>query len=142
MSTIAFATTALLFAAPPRVGVIGVGEDAGTAGDLQRTIELRLSSSSKKLEHVPAAELGAALPPAPPRAGTRAIDPALQKEAAALLQEATDAYYQDRAAFALEKLTALALLQDRTQAFPTTERVRILLWRTAVYLALKDETQA
>ena len=132
----------VLFAAPARVGVVVVGDDPGAAGDLQRTIELRLSAN-KRLELVGAAELGAALPAAPPRpAGTRPIDPMLQKEAAGLLQEATDAYYQDRAAVALDRLGALQALQERTQAFPTTERVRILLWRTAVFLALKDDTQA
>lgn len=131
----------VLFAAP-RVGVVVVGEDAGAAGDLQRAIELRLSAN-KKFEIAGANELGAALPPAPPRpSGARPIDPALQKEAAGLLQEATDAYYQDRAAFALERLGALQALQERTQAFPITERVRILLWRTAVFLALKDDAQA
>lgn len=132
----------VLFAAPPRVGVVVVGDDPGAAGELQRTIELRLGAN-KKLELVGATELGAALPPALARpAGTRPIDPALQKESAALLQEATDAYYQDRAAVALDRLAALQALQDRTQAFPVTERVRILLWRTAVFLALKDDTQA
>lgn len=131
-----------LLAAPPRVGVIVVGDDPAAAGELQRTIELRLSAS-KKIELTGAADLAAALPPAPARpAGARPVDPALQKEAAALLQEATDAYYQDRAAVALDRLAALQALQDRTQAFPVTERVRILLWRTAVFLALKDDTQA
>lgn len=131
-----------LLAAPPRVGVIAVGDDPGAAGELQRTIELRLSAS-RKLDLIDAAQIGATLPPAPPRpAGARPVDPALQKEAIGLLQQATDAYYQDRAALALERLATLATLQDRTQAFPVSERVRILLWRTAVYLALKDTAQA
>lgn len=122
--------------------MIAVGDDAAATGELQRALELRLSAS-KKLELVGAAELSAALPAAPARpAGPRPIDPALQKEAAGLLQEATDAYYQDRAAVALDRLSALGALQDRTQAFPVSERVRILLWRTAVFLALKDATQA
>ena len=69
--------------AAPRVGVVVVGEDAGAAGDLQRAIELRLSAN-KKFELAGATELGAALPPAPPRpSGARPIDPALVKEAAA-----------------------------------------------------------
>lgn len=130
-----------LLATPPRVGVIAVGEDAASAGELQRTIELRLSASPK-VQLAPASDLSAALPPAPARAARPAVDAAIAKEAATLLQAATDAYYEDRAADALGKLGELAALQERTQAFPVSERVRLLLWRTAVFLALKDGAQA
>lgn len=133
----------LLLSAPPRVGVVAVGEDAGAAGELQRTIELRLSAS-RKVAVAGASDIGTALVPGPqsPASASRQIDPALRKEAASLLQEATDAYYEDRAAVALDRLAALAALQDRTNVFPASDRVRLLLWRTAVFLALKDQTSA
>ena len=133
----------ILLASPPRVGVVTVGEDAAAAGDLQRAIELRLSAS-RKAEVVGAAEIAAVLPAGPGSTApaTRPLDPAVQKEAASLLREATDAYYQDRAAIALDRLGALAALHERAAAFPVADRVRMRLWRTAVFLALRDTAQA
>lgn len=144
MSTVSAALLgSLLLAAPPRVGVVAVGGDAGAAGELQRAIELRLGTSRKVIV-AGTAEIATTLSPGPQNApgAVRPVDPALQKEAAGLLRQATDAYYEDRAAVALDRLAALAALQDRTNAFPVSERVRLLLWRTAVFLALKDEAQA
>lgn len=149
-SSVALAATTLLLtsvarAAPAdagrRVGVIAVGADAAAAGELQRELELRLAAAPRVTLHG-----GNDLAPAIGRAGTAtpASGPDAQKmrEAADLLQKASDAYYEDRAAFALDRLGALAALHERTGNFPVGERVRLLLWRTAVFLALKDEPQA
>ncbi len=78
-------------------------------------------------------------------AGPASADPALQAaiaEATTLLDQAKAAYYEDRTAMALERLGGLASLQERFARFPVTERIRMRLWRAAVFLAAEDEDQA
>ena len=149
-SSVTLAVTTLLLtsvarAAPGdavrRVGVIAVGADAAAAGELQRELELRLAAAPRVTLRG-----GNDLAPVIGRSGlaTAAAGPDAQKlrDGADLLQKASDAYYEDRAAFALDRLGALGALHERAGNFPVAEHVRLLLWRTAVFLALKDEPQA
>ncbi|HVO30843.1 MAG TPA: hypothetical protein VMV18_08905, partial [bacterium] len=107
-----------------------------------RELELRLVSTPR-ITLKGANDLAGSL--ARPSSGTAtqaAMDPAAAREAAVLFQKGSDAYYDDRSAFALDRFGALASLYDRTPGVPVADRVRLLLWRTAVFLALKDEAQA
>lgn len=125
-----------------RVAVIGVGDDAALAGDLQREVEQRLGAIPKvsvRGASEIASVLGASAPP--DRADDAVANPEEAKQAAALLEAATQAYYEDRAAQALDKFGELGALYSRGN-FPVSERVRLHLWRCAVFLSLQDEGQA
>ncbi len=114
-----------------RVAVIGLGP-AATAGELQRTVETRLVAG-RRLTLV---DLAGARGDDPP------VDPATLREVTTLFQQASDAYYEDRSAVALDRLSAIALILEKSGSFPLAERIRLLLWRTAVFLALNDQAQA
>lgn len=128
----------LLLATPPRAGVIVVGNDAATTGSLQRALEMRLESVpqlSVRGGAAAAAAIGAKTPPA-------AMDPVASRRGAELLDAASRAYYEDRLVDALDGLAAVAAHYDRTPFVPTADRVKLLLWRTAVLLALQDQNKA
>lgn len=129
-------------AAGHRVGVVGLGSDAAAAGELQRSLEME-AFSLPKISLKGGSDLASALAaPSPAPSALSGPDAATLKQSADLLQQVSDAYFQDRAAVALEKLGALSALQERSGNFPAAEKVRVALWRTAVYLALSDPLQA
>jgi len=123
----------------PRVAAIVLGSDPAAVGELQRELDDRIAQlpSAHALNAAAIAEvLAIPAPPAKPR------DPEAAKKAATLFDQATAAYYRDRAAQALELLDQVGKLQDADAQTPPSDRVRFQLWRVAVYLALGDKPQA
>lgn len=126
--------------AKPRLGVIAVGDDAATVADLQLQMELRLSSSKRAFQNsaalAPTLGQKAARPAAP-------VDETARTRVNAIVQKATDAYYEGELLDALGGLAAAAALFDAPGSeFPSKERIRLRLWRAAVFLALSDERHA
>ncbi len=151
-------------AAPARAGVVAIGTDPAAAGELQRALEAKLvevprvavvgatTLAERLAPPAPAATPApAASPaespspdasPAPSPAATPTVSEESLAEAKKLLEEAVALYYEDSAAQALDRLGALAALQSRTPGFPLAEKIRLRLWRMAVFLALGDKTGA
>ncbi|HVO31335.1 MAG TPA: hypothetical protein VMV18_11380 [bacterium] len=128
----------------PRVGIVVVGEDPIAAGALQKDLE-RMLSATPGISVRPAGELASKLvvpKTAAAAAAAAGPDAATKAQAAQLLDDAKNAYYDDESAKALDRLAKLEDLQERTGGFPALQRVQMRLWRSAVFLALKDEQQA
>lgn len=125
--------------AVPRVAIVVVGDDAAAAGALQRELEHALVTPGIALRtsSVLASKLVVARPPAPSGPSDQA-----KADAAKLLEDAKNAYYDDASAQALDRLAKLEALQESSGGFPNIQRVEMRLWRVAVFLALKDEQQA
>src|SRR5688572_22939815 len=131
--------------AQARVGVVALGTDPAAAGELQRAAEAKIV----EVPNAAVANVGLLaerlIPPPDPNATPVAIatpDPAALEEAKKLLDEAIALYYEDSAAQSLDRLGALAALQARTPGLAIVDRVRLRLWRMAVFLALGDKTGA
>ncbi len=126
---------------PARAGVLCVGPDAGTAGDVQ----LGLALESLDVPGVRIEPHSALIPLARPAAEPVAekVDAAWRTEQASLLETATTAYLEGKIGIALERLAAWRALLERVGGEATVaEKVRLALWRLAVYQALKDDAQA
>ncbi|HVO31470.1 MAG TPA: hypothetical protein VMV18_12060 [bacterium] len=116
-----------------KIAVVPVGADAATAGSLERTVEIRLHTGEFDLLEPSDVAAAMAAPPAP--------KPVFADEQK-LLEEATAAYYDNREAFALERLTALQSLIDRRLDLPAAFRLRTRLWRATTFLSLNDPQSA
>lgn len=125
--------------AETKVAVIAVGNDPATVGLLQRSLEVRLRTMPQ-LAVRDAADIVPTI--AVKTAPSASYDPVVQRKATELTDAASRAYYEDKLVDALDKLAAVAALYERAVRVPTGDRVRLLLWRTAVLLALNDRDKA
>lgn len=125
---------ALLIVLAPRVAVLAVDPSGNVDPDRTRRIEARLASDPS-LALIDEAIVARAI--AAPDVAETPPDP----DAPRLLAEAKDAFYAGRAADALDRLAALKASQERT-VVDASDRVRLLLWRAAAFLALNDELSA
>lgn len=126
-------------AADARVGVIVVGGDRAATGTAQRTLEVRvatLPSTTLRTAGEIAPVIANRAPPA------RTADPVARKKAADLIAEASRAYYEDRLVEALDRLSAAGAVLELAPRVPVEDRVRLLLWRAAVLLALQSRDKA
>ncbi len=130
---------ATAYVPPKTVGVVVLLDDAQTAGELEGRIEA-VMRDSVLIKTRTADEMGANAPPL--RLTSSGPDASTRKRADELFEEASAAYDEDREAAAIEKLTALSALIDKDASFPVVDRVKLRLWKTAIYLLTKDEEQA
>lgn len=126
-------------AAETKVAVVAVGNDPASVGSLQRSLEVRLRAMPQ-LSILNAADIAPQIAVRVMPSAT--LDPAAQKKASDLIEAASRAYYEDKLVDALDKLAVASALYERTARVPTADRVRLLLWRTAVMLALNDRDRA
>lgn len=123
---------------PPRVAVVCIGDDPVTTGACQREVETRFVAPKFALRDAPdlAASIASRTPPADPS------DPSERRRAAEMLEAGAKAYYDDKLVDALDRLAAVQALHERASGISTDERIKLLLWRTAVFLALGDRPKA
>ncbi len=128
------------FDPPKTVGVVVLLDDAQIAGEVEARIESLLRESV--LFEMRSAEWLAAEAALPSEAPPTEPSPEKRKQADQLFAEASAAYDEDREPVAIEKLTALSALIDKDPSFSVLDRAKLYLWKTAIYLLLKDERQA
>lgn len=122
---------------PTRAAVVVVGADASAAGDLQRDLEKRLAASVPGLAVRVTADVTMRVGVPRPAPTPPPVDPVV----AALMEEAISAYYQAQFVTALD-LFAKAQGHNTSTDAPVSRRTEVFLWRVAVFLGLKDVTQA
>ncbi len=122
------------------VGLICVGDEPARVGYFQRVIEERLSQLPG-IVVVPTEKLVDLLAPTVAE-GESAVAPAVRDEAERLHHEATEAFFANRLALALDRFAAHATVLDGHDGFTLAERVRVRLWRATVFLLLDDRSQA
>lgn len=124
----------------PRVAVIVVGDDEPAVGNLQLELEEHLASFDN-ITLVPSREIAAKI-----ARKVRRPDPAKWRpdaEAERIFREAKDHYFQDELVQAIRKLEKLDnLYQEARIPTPVRAQTDLLLWRTAVHLALQEDDAA
>lgn len=122
------------------LGVIATGANPSHVVNAQQEVE-RVLSAVEDVCVTGGEAVSAALPPAEDVAYRRGYEH-ISTRANKLFDEAKDAYYRNNLAQALDRFGALRALYGRAGYVPAAEIVRLSLWRTAVYLAMEDASQA
>lgn len=120
-----------------RVAVLPLAEDAASEGRLAHDVETRLRAT-------PGISVrdAAALAPADAPLDAPAADAALLQTTGKLFDTVETAFAEDRIPDALAGLARIAAMQDGATHVRAPDRVRLCLWRAAVFLAGNDRASA
>lgn len=137
---------AILFASSastlPRVGVVCFGSNPPDVAHLQEVVQAQLRQDLEVVVVSPETQgtiLDSRASVLMPASGRVLI---VQRESDRILGDVKTAYYEDRLAYAMDQLGDLRARQQAIEGYPLQARVRVFLWRAAVYLELGDQDQA